>query len=65
MIVDVKKSGTLLCDDIINPKIARKPKTYEATGEGRIVICPSLHQIKERGKLRRILKRLIHIKKGH
>jgi hypothetical protein len=33
--------------------------------EGRIVIYPSLRETKEKGKLRRILKQLMHIKKGH
>ncbi|MGD0884069.1 MAG: hypothetical protein ABSA46_04190 [Thermodesulfovibrionales bacterium] len=45
--------------------VGRKSKTYEVTSEGRIVIYPSLHEVKEKGNLRRILKRLIHIKKGH
>jgi hypothetical protein len=40
-------------------------KSYEVTKEGRLVIYPSLYETKEKGKLKRILKRLIHIKKGH
>ena len=42
-----------------------KSKTYEVTKEGRIVIYPSIHEVKEKGKLKQILKKLIHIKKGH
>jgi hypothetical protein len=39
-------------------------KTYEVSKEGRITIYPSLYGTKEEGNLKRILKRLLHIKKG-
>jgi hypothetical protein len=45
--------------------IGGRSKSYEVNKEGRIVIYPSLRESKEKGKLKRILKRLIHIKKGH
>jgi len=40
-------------------------KTYEVTKEGWITVYPSLHEQKEKGKLRGILKKLIHLRKGH
>ncbi|HXX57258.1 MAG TPA: hypothetical protein VEI96_04600 [Thermodesulfovibrionales bacterium] len=43
----------------------KKPKTYEVTRERMIVIYPALDENKEKGKLRRMLRRLIQIKKGH
>jgi hypothetical protein len=33
--------------------------------EGFITVYPSLHENKEKGKLRRILKKLIQLRKGH
>ena len=45
-------------------KIKRK-KTVEVTKDGWITVYPSLHEQKEKGTLRRILKRLIQLKKGH
>ncbi|HXX57316.1 MAG TPA: hypothetical protein VEI96_04890 [Thermodesulfovibrionales bacterium] len=43
----------------------RENKSYEVTKDGRITIYPSLHPIRQEGKLRRILKKIIHFKKGH
>jgi hypothetical protein len=40
-------------------------KSYEVPREGFITVYPSLHEHKEKGKLRRILKRLIQLRKGH
>jgi hypothetical protein len=40
-------------------------KNYEVSREGFINVYRSLHENKEKGKLRRILKRLIQLRKGH
>jgi len=40
-------------------------KSYEVTREGFITVYPLLHESKEKGKLRLILKRLIQLRKGH
>jgi len=45
--------------------MSKKRKEYDANKEGRITDYPTLHETKEKGKLKRILKKLIHIKKGH
>jgi hypothetical protein len=39
-------------------------KGYEVSGERRIT-QQVLHETKEKGKLKRLLKKLIHIRKGH
>jgi hypothetical protein len=44
---------------------AKRKKSIEVTKDGWIIVYPSLHEQKEKGTLRRILKRLIHLKKGH
>ena len=63
----IKKDSRLrfISDDIVNPMKTKKPKTYEVTRERMIVIYPALDENKEKGKLRRMLRRLIQIKKGH
>ena len=43
----------------------KRKKYYEVSSEGWITVYPSLHENKEKGKLRRILKRLIQLRKGH
>ena len=43
----------------------KRKKSYEASREGWITVYPSLHENKEKGKLRRIIKRLIQLRKGH
>ncbi len=43
----------------------RQNKSYEVSKDGRIIVYPSLRPIKQEGKLRRILKKIIHFKKGH
>ncbi len=40
-------------------------KELAVSKERMITVYPSLHETKEQGKLKRILKKLIHIKKGH
>ena len=40
-------------------------KEYEVSKEGRVTVYPTLHETKEKGTLKRILKKLIHIRKGH
>lgn len=39
-----------------------RKKSYEVSRDGRIIIYPSLYETKEKGKVRRILKKLIHTK---
>jgi len=52
--------------DIINLMgSAKHKKSYEVSREGWITVYPSLHENKEKGTFRRILKRLIQLKKGH
>jgi hypothetical protein len=51
--------------DIIFIADTKPKKTYEVTKDGWITVYPSLHEQKEKGKLRRILKRLIQLRKGH
>jgi hypothetical protein len=43
----------------------KRKKTYDVSKEGFIRVYPSLRESKEKGKLRRILKRLIQLRKGH
>ena len=43
----------------------KRKKSYEVSSEGWIVVYPSLHESKGKGKLRRIFKRLIQLRKGH
>jgi hypothetical protein len=69
--------GPLLCEAISYPKShpeidiinlmmgTKRKKSYEISSEGWITVYPSLHENKEKGKLRRILKRLIQLRKGH
>jgi len=52
--------------DIINLIMSTKhKKTYELSSGGWITVYPSLYEKKEKGMLRRILKRLIQLRKGH
>jgi hypothetical protein len=51
--------------DIIIRMAGTKKKTYIVSKEGWINVYPSLHENKEKGMLRRIIKRLIQLKKGH
>jgi len=44
---------------------AKRKKNYEVSSAGWITVYPSLHENKEKGKLRLILKRLIQLRKGH
>jgi hypothetical protein len=44
---------------------AKRKKSFTVTKDGWITVYPSLHEQKEKGTLRRILKRLIQLKKGH
>ena len=44
---------------------AKRKKSIEVTKDGWITVYPSLHEQKEKGILRRILKMLIQLKKGH
>jgi hypothetical protein len=44
---------------------ANRNKTYIVSKEGLINVYPSLHENKEKGMLRRIIKRLIQRRKGH
>ena len=43
----------------------KKRKDYDVSKDGRITVYPALHETKEKGNLKRIIKKLIHIKKGH
>jgi len=45
--------------------ISKKRKEYDVAKKRRITVYPSLHETKEKGKLKRIIEKLIHIKKGH
>ena len=45
--------------------ITKHKKTYEVSSGGWITVYPSLHEKKEKGMFRRILKRLIQLRKGH
>ena len=44
---------------------SKKTKEFAVSKDGRITTYPTLHETKEKGKLKLILKRLIHLKKGH
>ena len=54
-----------LTDIIYVMGIIRHKKRYEVSSEGWITVYPSLHENKEKGMLKRILKWLIQLKKGH
>jgi hypothetical protein len=43
----------------------KRNKSHEVSREGFITVYPLLHESKEKGKLRLILKRLIQLRKGH
>jgi hypothetical protein len=45
------------------PKKPRK-KEFEVSKDGKLTVYPVLHETKEKGKLKSILKKLIHIRKG-
>jgi len=40
-------------------------KEYSVSKEGRLTVYPTPHQTKEKGKFKRMIKKLIHIRKGH
>ena len=40
-------------------------KLYEVSWDGRITMYPNFIETKEKGRLRLILKRLTHFRKGH
>jgi len=46
------------------PKKPRKKK-FEVSKDGKLTVHPVLHETKEKGKLKGILKKLIHLRKGH
>jgi hypothetical protein len=56
--------GTLF---IIIEQMAKKPhkKSYEKSAASSVTDLPTLHETKEKSKIKSILKKLIHIKKGH
>ena len=43
----------------------KRNKSFESTNEGFIRTYPSIHEIKEKGKLRQLIKLLKRLKKGH
>jgi hypothetical protein len=43
----------------------KRKKSYLVSKEGWITVYPSLHENKEKGILKRIIKRLIQRRKGH
>ncbi|MGD0883411.1 MAG: hypothetical protein ABSA46_00800 [Thermodesulfovibrionales bacterium] len=43
-------------------RLNRYTKSYEVSKDGRIIIYPSLYEIKE-SKLGRLLKKILHVKK--
>jgi len=47
--------------------VSRKSRRtgYESARGKRTTSHPVLHETKEKGKLKRLLKKLIHIRKGH
>jgi hypothetical protein len=47
--------------------MAKKSRRKElaVSKERMLTVYPTLHETKEKGMLKRILKKLIHIKKGH
>jgi hypothetical protein len=47
------------------PKKKSPRKEYVVSRDGRITTYPALHESKEKGTLKRIIKKLIHIHKGH
>jgi hypothetical protein len=46
------------------PKKTRR-KELIVSWDRMLTMYPTLHETKEKGMLKRILKRLIHIRKGH
>ncbi|HAM49321.1 MAG TPA: hypothetical protein DCP92_00965 [Nitrospiraceae bacterium] len=45
--------------------VKKHNKSYEVTKDGRITVYPSLHESTAESKLGRILKKILHFKKGH
>jgi len=45
--------------------MSKKRKEFFVSKEGRLTVYPTLHETKEKGMLKLILKKLIHIRKGH
>jgi len=52
---------------IIIEQMAKKhlKKTYNISTDSRFTSSPTLHETKEKSKIKSILKKLIHIRKGH
>jgi hypothetical protein len=40
-------------------------KNYNISTDSRLTSSPTLHETKEKSKIKSILKKLIHIRKGH
>ena len=45
--------------------MSKKRKEYGVSKDRMLTVYPTLHETKEKGMLKRILKKLIHIRKGH
>jgi hypothetical protein len=45
--------------------IGNRKKSYEVSSEGWITVYPSLHESKEKNKIKRIFKWLIQLRKEH
>jgi hypothetical protein len=47
--------------------MSKKPRRKElvVSKDRMLTISPTLHETREKGTLKRILKKLIHIRKGH
>jgi hypothetical protein len=43
----------------------KKRKKFVVSKDRMLTVYPTLHETKEKGMLKRILKKLIHIRKGH
>jgi hypothetical protein len=45
--------------------MSKKRKELVVSKDRMLTVYPTLHETKEKGMLKRILKKLIHIRKGH
>jgi len=45
--------------------MSKKRKGFIVSKDRMLTVYPTLHETKEKGMLKRILKKLIHIRKGH
>lgn len=66
LVLDKGERQTVAAKDIVfSMKDKKERSSVEVDKSGRLNTYPALHAQKEKSKLKQIIKRLIHLKKGH